>query len=120
MDRNALDGAYGIAVFLLHPEEAKQDNASSILPSKPSEWEESPYLLGQVMAVPTSLTPTGANEQPEMTQGFVSLDDAVADNLGATDIATVVPYLQSALFWKASSVSGCWSSCRPISHQWHD
>lgn len=74
------------------------------MPSKTSEWGNSPYWIGQVAAVPTRLQATGPNDEPEMTQGFVSLDDDIPSFLDTTDIATVVPYLRSALVWKASSV----------------
>lgn len=40
-----------------------------------------------------------------MMQGFVNLEDILADRLGQkTDAPTVVPYLQKALHWKASQV----------------
>lgn len=105
MDRNALGGAFAVAVFALPPEEqAKQENVSSTIPARPSQWKDSPYYVGQVAALPTSLEPTGENQDPVMTQGFVSLDDALDVFLGSSDMQTVVQYMRSALVWKISSV----------------
>lgn len=105
LDRNALGGGYSVVVFLLSPEEANQDNASSLISSKPSEWPRSPYYVGRVAAVPTTLEASSGDDEPQLTQGFVHLDRALHAKLGKTDIEYVVPYLKTALHWKVSQVS---------------
>lgn len=106
VDRNALGGSFAVVAFLLPPSEANKENASSVIPTKPSEWPRSSYYIGKVAAIPTSLEPTGPDDEPLLIQGFIHLDDAIQEKSGKTERSSVVEYLRKGLFWKVTSVRG--------------
>jgi tyrosinase len=94
----------------IHASKSEYDTSFNVIlflggvPKNPEEWLTSPRLVGK-----HSVMVRGGfgSRAPDITEGFVHLDNGIAKHSGLTSLEPkeVVPYLTKELDWRVQKVS---------------